>query len=116
MSEEKEKQKHMFMQSGNTFVPEEPLLFTEREALTNKMKSLETECEVHANAVLSNIQQIKELQGMVIQAERRGEERGFNAARRCYRPTNIDAFGPLTYTHETISDWRNSEEYKKGGG
>jgi hypothetical protein len=63
MSEE-DKKSQMFMQSGNTFIPDKPLLFSEREALQAKIESLEGECATHADMVLTNFEQIKELQGI----------------------------------------------------
>lgn len=52
------------------------------------------------------------------QAERRGEERGWKAARRatngCVISMDYSEGGGPRFV--AISDWRNSEEYKKGGG
>lgn len=54
------------------------------------------------------------------EAERRGEERGFKAGKATVETyQQKGGYSSNHHTHQkywTISDWRNSEEYKKGGG
>ena len=56
----------------------------------------------------------KALAAAILEAERRGEERAWNAARNpnLITVTIIDGYEWITPT--TLDDWRNSEEYKKG--
>lgn len=66
---------------------------------------------------LENIQE--EMDIKILEAERRGELAGWNAAReRIVDPKHFGAFitgDPVTkLAYDTFTDWRNSEEYKKG--
>lgn len=61
----------------------------------------------------------EELKLRLREAERRGELAGWNAAReRIVDPKHFGAFitgDPVTkLAYDTFTDWRNSEEYKKG--